>query len=221
MKALNPMDRPEIETQIYIVGHIELQNILLSHFIEGKTGFKCNYSQEVVPPYNNDDLQSSLVLWDYLNSDQDKIWALLDPYLKSDLGKIHVALFNVSRKQKILEGAIRRGINGMFYKNDSPLIIAKGVRAILNGELWFPRETLSKALSKQIRVFGIMGEINLPLTSREKEILAKLSDGSTNFEIADDLCINIHTVKTHLYNTYDKINVSSRLQASLWAARNL
>ncbi len=59
------------------------------------------------------------------------------------------------------------------------------------------------------------------LTSRQTEILALVSVGATNDEIADKLYLSPHTVKTHLYNIFKKINVPNRLQAALWAAKNL
>ena len=43
----------------------------------------------------------------------------------------------------------------------------------------------------------------------------------SNQEIADALQISLHTVKTHLYNAYKKINVPNRLQGALWAATYL
>jgi LuxR family transcriptional regulator of csgAB operon len=59
------------------------------------------------------------------------------------------------------------------------------------------------------------------LTPREKEILKMLSTGASNDNISQTLYISYHTVKTHLHHIYRKINVSDRLQASFWAARNL
>lgn len=44
--------------------------------------------------------------------------------------------------------------------------------------------------------------------------------GATNEEIAEKLCISPHTVKTHIFNIFNKIDVSNRLQAGLWAAKN-
>ena len=62
---------------------------------------------------------------------------------------------------------------------------------------------------------------NATLTRREAEILARVAIGWTNEEIAGRLNISRHTVKTHLYRVYKKINVDNRFQASLWAAKNL
>ena len=53
------------------------------------------------------------------------------------------------------------------------------------------------------------------------EVLALVSSGARNDEIADRLFISPHTVKTHLYKIYKKIGVPNRLQAALWASKNL
>ena len=59
------------------------------------------------------------------------------------------------------------------------------------------------------------------LTRREIEILSMLAVGATNEEIAEALFISPNTVKTHIYNIFKKIHVPNRLQAALWAAKNL
>ena len=59
------------------------------------------------------------------------------------------------------------------------------------------------------------------LSQREMEVLALVSLGTKNEDIAEKLFISPHTVKTHLYHIFKKINVPNRLQAALWAAKNL
>jgi DNA-binding NarL/FixJ family response regulator len=55
---------------------------------------------------------------------------------------------------------------------------------------------------------------------REREVVEKLAEGFSNREIARHFNISPHTVKTHTYNIYTKINVENRLQASLWLGRH-
>jgi len=52
-----------------------------------------------------------------------------------------------------------------------------------------------------------------PLTVREQEILAQLIQEKSNKEIGEKLFVSIYTVKTHLRNIYNKLEVTSRLQA--------
>ena len=54
-------------------------------------------------------------------------------------------------------------------------------------------------------------------------ILSALQEdgGLSNQEIAESLCISYHTVKTHVYNIYQKIDAPDRFQATLWAAKHL
>ena len=58
------------------------------------------------------------------------------------------------------------------------------------------------------------GEEKGLLSSRETEVLAELAQGKTNPQIAEDLCISLSTVKTHLLSIYGKLGVSSRLNAA-------
>jgi len=59
------------------------------------------------------------------------------------------------------------------------------------------------------------------LSKPEKEILRFLAGGATHKEIADAMFVSRHTVKNHLQKLFRKINVHSKTQAVLWAARYL
>lgn len=59
-----------------------------------------------------------------------------------------------------------------------------------------------------------------PLTAREVEVLRLLATGRTDAEIAAALSISRRTVAAHVQHIYDKLDVSSRAEAAVWAARH-
>jgi len=52
------------------------------------------------------------------------------------------------------------------------------------------------------------------ISSREQEVIAQVSKGRTNSEIADDLYISLSTVKMHINSIYRKLNIKNRVQLS-------
>jgi DNA-binding NarL/FixJ family response regulator len=130
-------------------------------------------------------------------------------------------LFNIKSKQNIEKIAVLHGIHGIFYSNEPIKVFIKGIKAILNGQLWYSHDILSNYVIESRTPYNILQKKNHTLTFREQEILYLIATGASNKEISDKLIISLHTVKTHIYNIYKKINVPNRLQATLWVTKNL
>lgn len=214
----------EAKVVIQVVGPQALQNELMASFLEKETGLKCATGPDpahVPLMLDKEEARPDLVLWDCTGVDINELWSGLGERADPDNSGCFFALFNLSTEQKIEKAALHRGVRGIFRENDPMEFFPKGVLAILKGELWFSRETLAECVLETKNSSNFFSDILLTLTPREKEILVKLASGSANEEIADNLGISPHTVKTHVYNLYQKIGVPNRLQAALWAAKNL
>lgn len=96
-----------------------------------------------------------------------------------------------------------KGGAGFCSKQEDPETLTETVIAVAEGRMVFPFIDMSKPLADP---FGT-------LTARERELLSALADGMTNAGIAGALEISINTVKFHLKNLYEKLEVKSRSQA--------
>ena len=141
--------------------------------------------------------------------------------LMGGMNECFVALFNVNPVNEIEKKVVKLGIRGIFYINNPCDILLKGITTIMKNEIWLSRKLINTIYLEHEYYGNYHTELSSPLSFREKQIIKLLSYGLTNDMIADKLCISIHTVKTHIYNLYRKINVKNRLQAARWANHNL
>lgn len=203
------------EPLVHIVGPNGLQNELLVSFLGMKAGLECKCSPALGFIVDKEPVRRHLVLLDCLGTDLANFWTGLGVGLNFNLAECLTVLFNVDPDVGIEREAVDQGVRGIFYDNEPLERFAKGVLAVLNGEMWYPRKTLSKCVLEPKTRTEFSGKAATVLTSREKEILIKIASGASNKEIADELCISRYTVKAHAYNIYKKMKVSNRLQATL------
>jgi DNA-binding NarL/FixJ family response regulator len=209
--------------QIIIIGPRSLQNGLMGHFLQEKTGATCLAFADpsrIPTVEDKEGNETRLILSDCLEKDLDSCMADLESCGEAVLSTDFVVLFNVSPGLKIEENALRRGVKGFFYEQDPLEVFPRGLEAILNGEIWVSRDIMTRFIPDDKGPDHARAEASI-LTPREIEILSLVAIGAKNEEIAEKLFISSNTVKTHIYNIFKKIDVPNRLQAALWAAKNL
>lgn len=112
---------------------------------------------------------------------------------------------------------VRLGACGCVFNSDPPALVAKAVRSVHGGDTWFGRSNLMLALHSLVGTApGAPQRVDDGrLTAREEEIFDLIGLGLTNKEIARQLDISDHTVKTHLHRVYVKLQQSGRYKALL------
>jgi two-component system, NarL family, nitrate/nitrite response regulator NarL len=139
----------------------------------------------------------------------------------SDVGTVRVILLTAAAEKAQIVEALQLGARGVVLKDSATQILLKSIRAVMNGEYWVGRESVSN-LAQYLRTMVAPPE-NLSqsnryrLTPRELEIVAAVVAGFANKEIAQYFKISEDTVKHHLSNIFDKLEVSSRLELALFA----
>jgi DNA-binding NarL/FixJ family response regulator len=123
----------------------------------------------------------------------------------------------------LLYDMIANGARGYLPKNITKSILLAALRALGRGEAVIPRGQVSKILDEFSRLGKLTVKENIQeknfnlLTYRELEVLDLLVSRATNREIATKLSISENTVRVHVSNILEKLNLRSRREASLFA----
>ena len=121
--------------------------------------------------------------------------------------------------------AIRAGANGYLLK-DATEDIAAGIRGVIDGQSLLSPVMATKLLlefkqiSQRAPTLPANPGLEQPhLTQRELDILQRVAEGRRNREIAAELVISENTVRNHIRNILDKLQMHSRMEAALYAIR--
>ena len=119
--------------------------------------------------------------------------------------------------------ALEAGANGYLLKDIDPDELVAAIRAAHAGESPLDPEVAKRLISRFQRPVTSLTSAQPshdPLTEREMDVLRLLTQGKSNKEIARELFIGDRTVKSHLSAIFQKLDVTDRTQAALYAVRH-
>jgi len=119
--------------------------------------------------------------------------------------------------------ALKVGAAGYVLKDAEPEELVAAIRAVAAGGSFLSDHATAQLLhhlAARPSAEAAEGQLTEPLSEREREVLGLIARGQSNREIAEYLFLSETTVKTHVANILQKLNVKSRTQAALYAMRN-
>jgi DNA-binding NarL/FixJ family response regulator len=129
-----------------------------------------------------------------------------------------VILITIDESRGAISEAIQAGVSGYLLKDASPDALVDAARNAIEGNAVIHPQ-LTKTFIEEVRLGEGDGPKSTPLSKREREILQKVADGSTTRQVASELGISPHTVKTHLERIFEKLGANDRAQAVAIAIR--
>ena len=164
-------------------------------------------------------LQPAVVLMDLQMPEMDGIQATAR--MRDRFPDIPVLVLTTFDDDANLFGALRAGAAGYLLKDVSSETLVAALQAATRGESFLQSTVTGRVVAAFARLLeggGVRADaLVLPLSPREREILALLGTGASNKEIADRLNLAEGTVKNHVTNILSKLDVRDRTQAALRA----
>lgn len=136
-----------------------------------------------------------------------------------------VLMLTVSEDCETLGECLKLGARGYLLKKIDQDFLLRSIRSAYAGDSVISPQMMTKFVNrladpdagKQSRPVGVQGQDPSVLTRRERQTLAWLARGVSNKEIARALNLAESTVKVHVQSVLRKLNLSSRVQAAIYA----
>lgn len=158
-----------------------------------------------------------LVLLDIRMTGGDGLDAL--QMLKKEFPTVSVLMLTTYENPTFMARAVAGGAAGYLLKGMERHEILVALQAVAEGKMLLSPQDLNRSLGGISEEAGKAKDLIHPLSGRELEVLRLLATGLSNRDIGRILFIGESTVKTHVEHIINKIGVSDRVQAAVWAAR--
>ncbi len=204
--------------KLLFVGRPDMHSRVLAQYLSGALYANCHFDHEQQDSQRA--IRDSLVLIDCKHHDHDAIAGRLEEMYETE-PESRAVLLNASPDSRF-DGLIHWPcLKGIFFEDCNHELLLKGMHTVLQGDIWMPRRLLESTFERQRAALPPRSRLKSKLSRRERDILQCIAGADSNAAIADKLHISEHTVKSHIYNIFRKIEVRNRTEASHWAMLNL
>ncbi|QDQ00149.1 response regulator transcription factor [Lysinibacillus fusiformis] len=162
-------------------------------------------------------IQPDIILMDLVMPEMDGIQAT--KRIKAKFPLIQILMLTSFSDRDHVVPAMEAGAAGYQLKDIEPDELVLSIRRIMQGENTLHPEATSTLEMDRQESKNAAHVLN-PLTPREQDVLAELTKGKSNREIASSLFVTEKTVKTHISNIFTKLQVQDRTQAALYAVKH-
>jgi RNA polymerase sigma factor (sigma-70 family) len=166
------------------------------------------------------ELQPDVVLLDIAMPDMDGIE--ICQRLKRSLPNTAVLMLSALDNEEEVTAALTAGASGYVVKTIDHQRLVEGIRAIARGEMLLSPTVAAKVVQQLARTRQEKEretDALRALTPREREVFHLVAQGCTNAEIAERLVLSEKTVKTHVRNISNKLNLSGKAEMRVLAAQ--
>ena len=174
--------------------------------------------QEALAAASDD--QPNIIILDIVLGDDDGLSFLSE--LREIAGGARVLVLTGLRGPETQRRAMRAGAMGVVLKEHAAEVLIKAIKKVYRGEVWLDRFTVGSVLQEfsEGKMPDPHKERIATLTDREREVIGLIGEGLKNKQIASRLFISETTVTHHLSSVFSKLEVSDRLELTIFAFRH-
>lgn len=138
--------------------------------------------------------------------------------LHNDLPDVKVIILGMPDLSDEIMTCIEAGASGYVLKESSFDHLVETIRLAYRGETFCSPKMAASLFSRVAELVANKSpKESVKLTPREIEVISKIAEGLSNKEIAQNLSIETQTVKNHIHNILDKLQLHNRLEAVVYA----
>lgn len=162
--------------------------------------------------------QADLILLDIRMPDMSGIEAT--KLLKQRWPEVKILILTTFNDEEAAMETLKDGANGFLLKTSEPDKLIQAVKSCLTGGLVLHEEVAAKMMPHLLKRKSPAPSPVIPLTAREVDIARLVGEGKTNKEIANQLYLSVGTVKNHISQILQQLELRDRTQLAIYAVKN-